>query len=198
MKLNRVTLTLGLAATLAVLVAVSFAVQRGAGDGGKALVGGPFQLVDQDGGAADEAVLKGRWSAVFFGFTHCPDVCPGTLQALSAAAAQLGPEQAKDLQVVFISVDPARDTPAALKSYLESQRLPVRTVGLTGDEAHIKAAAAAYRAYYERAGLKGGGYTMNHSTAVYLMDRRGRFDRVLAYGLTPAEMAVQIKAAIQG
>jgi protein SCO1/2 len=198
LKLNRLTLTLGLAALLAVLVFASMGVQRGATDGGKALVGGAFQLVDQSGAAVDQTVLDGRWSAVFFGFTQCPDVCPGTLQALSAAAAQLTPAQAKRLQVVFISVDPERDTPAVLKAYLESQKLPVTVVGLTGAPAQIKAAAGAYRVFYEKAEQGGGAYTMNHSTAVYLMDRRGRFDRVLAYGLTPQEMAEQIGAAMRG
>ena len=195
MKLNRAALTLGLAAILAVLVLASWAVQRGASGGGKALIGGPFLLVDQDGKAVDEGVLKGKVSAVFFGFTHCPDVCPGTLQALSAAAAQLGPAKSRDLQVLFVSVDPERDTPPVLKLYLDSQRMPVRTLGLTGTPAQIKQIAAAYRVFYEKA-PQAGTYTMNHTSTVYLMDKQGRFDRVMAFGMTPAEMADQIDLAL--
>src|SRR3989338_2627265 len=82
-----------------------------------AAVGGPFQLVDQNGAPTTEKVLKGKWSAVFFGFTYCPDVCPGTLQGLAAATEQLGPK-AKDLQIVFISIDPERDTPPHMKPSL--------------------------------------------------------------------------------
>lgn len=198
MKLNRLTLTLGLAAILLALIAASFAVQRGVSDGGKVLVGGPFQLVDQSGKPADESVLKGEWTAVFFGFTHCPDICPATLQSLAAAASELGPDRASDLQVVLISVDPERDTPAAMKAYIDSQDMPVRTLGLTGTPDQVKAAIGAYRAFAEKAPLDGGGYTMNHSTAVYLMDPSGRFDRVLSYGLTPPQMAELIDAAMRG
>ena len=196
MKPNRVTLTLGLLAVLAVLVGASFAVQHSRGGVGKALIGGPFQLIDDSGKATDESVLKGRWSAVFFGFTQCPDICPGTLQALGAAAEQLGPGKAKGLQVVFISIDPGRDTPAVLKAYLDSQRLPVRTVGLTGSPDQVAVAARAYRAVFNKVPQAGGGYAMSHSTAVYLMDRKGQFSRVLAYGMTPAEMAGQIGDAM--
>ena len=198
MKLNRVTLTLGLLALLAVLVVASFAAQHRSRGAGAALIGGPFQLVDDTGKAADDSLLKGHWSAVFFGFTRCPDVCPGTLQALSAAADQLGPAKAKDLQVVFVSIDPERDTPPVLKAYLDSQRLPVKVVGLTGSPEQVKTAASAYRVFYQKAPQAGGDYTMSHSTAVYLMDRGGKFSRVLAYGMTPAEMAGQIADAMGG
>lgn len=197
MKLNRITLTLGLAAILVALVAASFAVQRGSGGSGKALIGGPFQLVDQSGQAVDQTVLDGRYSAVFFGFTHCPDVCPATLQTLAAASQQLGPK-AKDLQVVFISVDPQRDTPAALKAYLDSQHLPVRAIGLTGTPEQVQAVTKAYRVFYEKSPQAGGDYNVDHSTAVYVMDKRGRFDRVMAYGLTPAEIASQLQSAMKG
>jgi protein SCO1/2 len=197
MKLNRLTLTVGLAAILACLVLAAFAVQRGTSNHGTALIGGPFALVDDSGKPVDQHVLDGRYSAVFFGFTHCPDVCPGTLQALSVAATALGPK-ARDLQVVFVSIDPERDTPSALKSYLDSQKLPVPVVGLTGSPDQVKAAAKAYRVFYQKAPQAGGDYSMDHSTAVYLMDRRGRFDRVLSYGMTPADMAAQIEAAMRG
>jgi protein SCO1/2 len=158
-------------------------------------VGGPFQLTDQNGRAVDEGVLKGKWSAVFFGFTYCPDVCPTTLQALTAAADQLGPE-AKDLQIVFISVDPERDTPAQVKAYLEAQTLPAGTLGLTGTPEQVAAAAKAYRVFYEKAG-EGESYTINHSTPVYVMNPDGQFATVLGYGMTPDQMATQIRQAMR-
>ncbi len=195
MKLSRplaIVAVLAVAAVAAVLAARADLFERAPAP---SLIGGPFQLVDQTGKPVDQAVLKGRWSAVFFGFTYCPDVCPATLQALSAAVPMLTPAQAKALQIVFVSVDPERDTPAQMKLYLDSQNLPAGTLGLTGTPAQVAAAAKAYRVFYEKAG-EGPGYAMNHSTAVYLMDPKGRFDRVLAYGLTPAQMADQIKAAM--
>ncbi|MBN9319791.1 MAG: SCO family protein [Caulobacterales bacterium] len=161
-----------------------------------AAVGGPFTLVDQDGKPVDEKVLNGKWSAVFFGFTYCPDVCPTTLQTLAAAADRLGP-RAKDLRVVFISVDPERDTPEKMKAYVDAAHLPEGSMGLTGTVAQTDAAAKVYRVFHEKAG-EGPNYLINHSTAVYLMDPKGRFVRPLAYGLTPDQTADQIKAAMQG
>ena len=185
-------------AVLVLAAAVAtFALRGAATDKAPApsLIGGPFQMVDFNGNSVDQSILDGKWSAVFFGFTYCPDVCPATLQALSAAVPMLTPEEAKALQIVFVSIDPERDTPAQMKAYLEAQRLPVGTIGLTGTPAQVAATAKTYRVFYEKAG-QGDGYTMNHSTAVYLMDPKGRFDRVLAFGLTPAQMAEQIKAAM--
>ncbi|MDG2521400.1 SCO family protein [Caulobacter segnis] len=162
---------------------------------GTAAIGGPFTLTDQDGKPVTEAALKGRWSAVFFGFTYCPDVCPGTLQALKAAAGQIG-DKTEKLQVVFISVDPERDTPQQMKDYLEAMDLPVKTIGMTGTPEQVAAAAKAYRAYYKKNG-EGEGYLVDHSTAIYLMNPQGQFDRVLAYGMTPDQMAVQLNQAIK-
>ena len=95
---------------------------------GQADVGGPFQLVDQQGRPVDESLLQGRWSLVFFGFTYCPDFCPTTLQALDATKQQLG-DRADDLQIVFISIDPERDTPQMLKDYLSSDGFPEGVIG---------------------------------------------------------------------
>jgi protein SCO1 len=158
-------------------------------------VGGPFELVNQDGQTVDESILKGRWSIVFFGFTYCPDICPSTLQAVAAAQEQLGPRGA-DLQTVFISVDPERDTPEQLKTYLSLDAFPEGVVGLTGAPEQIEQVAKAYYVYYRKSG-DGPDYTMDHSTAAYLMDPQGRFNRVLAYGLSPDEMARLIRTAMQ-
>jgi len=156
---------------------------------GQPSVGGPFQLVDQDGRTVDQTLLNGKWSLVFFGFTYCPDFCPTTLAALDATQQRLG-DKADDVQIVFISVDPARDTPQALKDYLSSDGFPAGVIGLTGSEAQVKAAADAYRAYYQKVG-EGEGYTMNHSLTVYLMGPDGTFRTALAHDLGP-ERAAQL------
>ncbi len=158
--------------------------------------GGPFQLVDQDGKATTEKVLKGKWSVVFFGFTYCPDVCPTTMAALGQAQDRLGPK-AKDLQVIFVSVDPERDTPAQLKTYLSNDSFPKGTIGLTGTPDQVAAAAKAYRVYYQKAGT-GSDYLVNHSTAAYLMDPKGRFARVIPFGIGPDEIVRQISGAMAG
>ena len=181
-----------LAAVLALLAACSQPVAQPPGG-----PGGPFQLVDQNGRPATESLLKDRWSAVFFGFTYCPDICPTTLTALRAAEAELKPREREALQVVFISVDPERDTSDALKAYVENEAFPEGTIGLTGTPEQIAAAAKAYKAAYSKSG-EGEDYTMNHFSGVYLMNPEGQFVRILAGGMTPTEMAVQIRDAMRG
>ena len=158
---------------------------------GQAAVGGPFQLVDQNGRAVDQTILNGKWSLVFFGFTYCPDYCPTTLATLAAVEQQLG-DAAKDLQVVFISVDPARDTPQALKDYLSSDGFPPGVIGLTGTPDQVAAAAKAYRAFSEKVG-EGEAYTMNHSLTIYLMGPDGRYRSSFAHDLGPERSAQLIK-----
>jgi protein SCO1/2 len=152
--------------------------------------GGPFQMVDQTGKPVTEAILKGKWSVVFFGFTYCPDVCPTTMAAMGQAQRLLGPK-AKDLQVVFVTVDPERDTPAQLANYLSNDAFPKGTIGLTGTPAQVAQITKGYRVFYEKSGT-GADYLMNHSTASYLMDPKGRFARVLPFGIGPDEIAKQI------
>ena len=161
---------------------------------GQPSVGGPFQLVDQDGRTVDQTMLDGKWSLVFFGFTYCPDFCPTTLTALEATKRQLG-DRAKDVQIVFITVDPERDTPQALKDYLSSDGFPQGVIGLTGTPEQVKAAADVYRAYYQKVG-EGEGYTMNHSLTVYLMGPDGRFRSALAHDLGPQRSAQVIERAM--
>jgi protein SCO1/2 len=158
--------------------------------------GGPFQLVDQNGRPVDQHVLDGKWSVVFFGYTFCPDVCPTTLTVLGQTMNQLGP-RAKDVQVVFITVDPARDTPAQLKTYLTSPVFPKNMIALTGPPAQIAQAARDYDVFYQKAG-SGPNYSVDHSVVLYLMDPQGRFNRPIAEGLTPEETRRQITEAMSG
>lgn len=161
---------------------------------GAPLIGGPFRLVDQNGRTVDQHVLDGKWTAVFFGYTFCPDVCPTTLTTLGRAQALLG-DQARALQVVFISVDPGRDTSAQLKAYLSSPVFPKGTLGLTGAPAQVDQAAKAYKVFYQKEGT-GDAYVMDHTAIIYLMDPRGKFDRVLAENLSPDEITHQISEAM--
>ena len=137
-----------------------------------AAIGGPFSLTDPNGRTVTEAEFKGKPFLVFFGFTHCPEVCPTTLFEISEIVRKLGPD-ADRLRAVFISIDPERDTPEVLKEYLSS--FDPRLVGLTGDPDAIAAVAKAYRVYYKKVPVEGGDYTMDHTAIVYLMDKEGRF-----------------------
>ena len=158
---------------------------------GQPAVGGPFQLVDQDGRTVDQTLLDGKWSLVFFGFTYCPDYCPTTLTSLEATRQQLGAD-ADDLQIVFVSIDPERDTPQALKDYLSSDGFPPGVIGLTGTPEQVAAAAKVYRAYFQKVG-DGEDYTMNHSLTVYLMGPDGQFRSALGHDLGPERSAQLIK-----
>ena len=188
-----------IAAALAVttLVVVSRHDQAAAGasalvsSSGQPQVGGDFQLVNQDGQAVDQTMLNGKWSLVFFGFTYCPDYCPTTLGMLAATKARLG-DKADDLQIVFVSVDPERDTPQALKDYLSSDGFPEGVIGLTGAPEQVAAAARVYRAAYQKVG-EGDDYTMNHSLTIYLMGPDGKFRSALAHDMGPDRAAQMIE-----
>jgi protein SCO1/2 len=157
-----------------VLIGIAFRDQaKGvAGSPLAAAIGGKFSLVDQNGKPFTEADLKGKWQLVFFGYTHCPDVCPTALNDLSLALNQLG-DKAKDVGIVFISVDPDRDTPPVLKSYVESFGGPI--VALTGTADEVATAAQDYKVYYAKHPRADGGYDMDHSALIYVMDPEGRF-----------------------
>jgi protein SCO1 len=137
-----------------------------------AAVGGPFHLEDQNGKPVSDEDMKGRPFLVFFGFTRCPDICPTTLFDISEVMRQLG-KDADRTSVLFITIDPERDTPAKLKDYLSNFDPHLR--GLTGDPAAVNAAIKAYRVYAKKIPLEGGDYTMDHTAVVYLMDKDGHF-----------------------
>jgi protein SCO1 len=137
-----------------------------------AAIGGPFSLTDQNGRTFTDQDVKGKPFLVFFGYTNCPDFCPTTMFEISEVLKALGPD-AERTRALFISVDPERDTPAALKDYISS--FDPHITALTGEPEAVAAVAKAYRAYYKRVPLKDGGYTMDHLVLVYLMGKDGRF-----------------------
>lgn len=151
-------------------------------------VGGPFSLITQDGKTLTDKDLLGAPFLVFFGFTHCPDICPTKLFEISEALRAAG-TKGDTLRALFISVDPERDTVEAMKSYLGS--FDPRIVGLTGERAAIDAAVKAYRGYAKKVPLKDGDYTMDHTALVYLMDKRGGFVGAFNIEQPPAQAAAE-------
>ena len=141
---------------------------------GQATVGGPFSLVDHSGKRVTDADFRGRFMLVFFGFTFCPDVCPTALQVTSAALDKIG-AKAAGITPVFITVDPERDTPEQLRTYVAS--FHPRLVGLTGTLQETDAVAKAYRVYYRKVkdDRSNAGYTMDHTSIIYVMGPDGRF-----------------------
>lgn len=163
-------------------------------------IGGAFSLVNQDGQNVTEADFAGKPILVFFGFTYCPDVCPLSLDLLGAALdklAETAPEKAARLQPVFISVDPARDTPAQMKDYL-SYFHPSLT-GLTGSREQIDAVKKAFRVYAARAKDTdaNGHYNVDHSSLFYLMDGDNRYLAHFTHNLTPAQLAAGLAAKLK-
>ncbi|MDP1866123.1 SCO family protein [Bradyrhizobium sp.] len=155
-----------------------------------AAIGGPFQLTDQAGQTVTDANLKGRPTVIFFGFTHCPDICPTALFEMSEVLRVLG-KDADRVNAWFVSVDPERDTPAAMKDYLSS--FDPRLKGLTGSPEAVAKVISGYRVYAKKVPLKGGDYTMDHTALIYLMDRDGKFVAPFNLKRTPEEAAADLK-----
>lgn len=156
-------------------------------------IGGPFTLVDQDGKTVTDAQFRGKYLLVYFGYTYCPDMCPTGLQSIAHALDQLG-KSAKKVQALYITIDPARDTPAKLKDYVASFHPSV--IGLTGTPAQIQAVAKAYQVYYARAEqVDEHDYVMDHSSLIYLMDPQGKFISTFDEEANPAALVAALKAA---
>ena len=153
-------------------------------------IGGPFRLTDQNGKTITDQDFKGHPFLVFFGFTHCPEVCPTALFDISEIFGKLGPDADK-VNALFVTVDPERDTPQALKEYLSS--FNPRLIGVGGDADALAAVAKAYRVYYKKVPLKDGDYTMDHTALVYLMDRGGKFVAPFNLKRTPEQSAADLK-----
>jgi protein SCO1/2 len=148
------------------------------GEGSTADFGGPFRLQGSNGEIIDSKDLAGRPFAIFFGYTHCPDVCPTTLGQVSHVLAELG-DQARDLRVFFVSVDPERDTPAVLKDYVGN--FDHRIIGLSGSPPEIAKVAEEYKVFYERVTTSGDDYLMNHTALVFLMDGNSQLQSAISY-----------------
>ena len=158
---------------------------------GTALIGGPFSLVGTDGKPVTDRDFRGRYMLIFFGFTHCPDICPAELQVTAQALDQLG-DKAKKVVPIFITLDPERDTPEAMANYVKS--FGPNFVGLTGSPEAIAAAAKVYRVSYAKVENKNspGDYSVDHSALVYLMDPEGRYVTHFSYGLSADQMAEKL------
>jgi len=162
---------------------------------GKALIGGPFRLIDQHGKTVTDRDFRGRFMLVFFGFTHCPDICPAELQVMSASLDALGPK-GEEVVPVFITLDPERDTPAVMADYLKN--FGSAFIGLTGSPEAIAGVAKAYRIAYAKFQDDEGAsdYSIDHSALVYLMGKDGEYVTHFAYGTPAAKMAEALRRYI--
>jgi protein SCO1/2 len=159
---------------------------------GKALIGGPFTLTDQTGKTVTDQDFRGRYMLVFFGFTHCPDICPAELQVMSATLDELGPKAAQVVPV-FITLDPERDTQAVVGDYVKN--FAPGFVGLTGSPEAIAEAAKAYRVAYSKfqEDKTTGDYSIDHSVLVYFMGSDGNYITHFAYGTPAAKMTETLR-----
>lgn len=157
--------------------------------------GGAFTAVDYDNKPITEAAFRGHPTVVFFGFTHCPEVCPTTLYEMNGWLAKLGGE-GKDIRAYFVSIDPERDTPELLKSYVSN--VSDRIVGITGEPDKIAAMAKAFGIFARRVEIEGGDYTMDHTASVLLLDRAGAFAGTIAYGENPDTAIEKLRRLAKG
>src|ERR1700730_11615629 len=184
-------IVLGFAVGLAGLAGMVYAVMPGRADLGSPAIGGSFAMIGQDGRVVTNADFAGRPYLVFFGYTHCPDFCPTALLDISAVFKELGPD--KKIAALFVTVDPERDTPDILKSYLEN--FDSRIIGLTGDPSKTEALAKAFRVYAKKLpGEKSGDYRVDHTRIVYLMARRGKFAGAFNLQRPPRQAARELEA----
>jgi protein SCO1/2 len=158
-------------------------------DASSMAIGGPFSLVDQNGNPVTDQTYAGSYRLIYFGYTFCPDACPTELQVMAEAVAAMGPDGQK-VQPIFVTIDPARDTPQQLANYVPL--FDKRLVGLTGTPQQIAEVARAYRVYYAKAD-NSQTYAMNHSSFVYLMDPKDKFLTVFSSDTGSDKMAASIK-----
>jgi protein SCO1/2 len=157
-----------------------------------AAMGGPFELVDQNGQTVTQSAFANKFMLIYFGFTHCPDVCPTELQTMANAMDMLGAD-AERVAPIFITVDPERDTPDQLKGYVAA--FHPRMLGLTGSTEQIAAVAKAYKVYYSKAQSPSdtGDYQVDHTSFVYLMGPDGGLRSLLRSGISDKAMAAEIR-----
>ncbi len=152
--------------------------------------GAPFTLVDQNGQAITEAAFRGQPSAVFFGFTHCPEVCPTTLFEMTGWLDKLG-DEGKNIRAYFVTVDPERDTAEVMKNYVSN--VSERITGITGEPDKVLAMAKSFGIFWRKVDLEGGDYTMDHTASVILLDSKGDFAGTIAYEENPDTALAKMK-----
>jgi protein SCO1/2 len=183
----------GLAVVLFLAALIGVGWYRAEGEGSISLgapqIGGPFTLTDGDGRQVTDETYRGKWLVIYFGYTYCPDACPTGLSNIGAAMKLLGAD-ADRVQTLLITIDPERDTPAVMKSYVAA--FDSRFVGLTGTPEQIASVARSYRAYYKRIG-EGDDYIMDHTVVIYIMDPDGHYRTMLRHTTPPAEIAETLK-----
>jgi protein SCO1 len=160
---------------------------------GIAAIGGPFTLVDDSGAPVSDKTLAGKPYAIYFGYTYCPDVCPTTLYDLSLWIKELGSD-ANKLNYVFVTVDPERDTPELMHTYLSSFDRHIH--GFTGTPEQIAKIAKEYHVYYKKIATKDGGYVMDHSAMIYLMNADEKFETDIPYQEKDATALAKLRALI--
>lgn len=164
------------------------------GDPAPTEIGGPFRLTAGDGRTVTDADFRGRWMLVYFGYTHCPDACPTALQDMANAVDALGPDAARRVALLFITIDPERDTPALIQDYVSAFNAPI--TALSGTPEQIAAAAHAYRVYYAKHPRDDGGYDMDHSSIIYLMDPAGKLVGNFTHETPPDAITTKLKGVL--
>lgn len=182
-------------AALSLLLVLTYVAGRQKSEPEGVRLGEPFNLIDQNGAPITEAAFKGHPSALFFGFTHCPEVCPTTLFEMAGWLKTLG-DEGKDLRVFFISVDPERDTPEVMKGYTTA--FTDRITGITGKPEDVEKLVKSWRIYAKKVPTENGDYTMDHTASVMLLDRDGRLKSTLDYKESPDVALKKLKLLIAG
>ncbi|MDH4440436.1 MAG: SCO family protein [Rhizobium sp.] len=199
MKAIRVALWTAVIAMAGLLGWLTFTVTQSGETIAEAPFGVPFQLVDQAGQPISEQAFRGKPTALFFGFTHCPEVCPTTLFELDSWLKQVDPD-AKGLQAYFVTVDPERDTPALLGQYISN--VTNRVTGIAGEPAKVAEVIKGFRVYAKKVPLDeskpDGDYTMDHTASVFLLDAEGRFKGTIAYGENPDTAVKKLENLMKG
>ncbi len=157
-------------------------------------IGGPFRLRAADGREVTDADFRGRWMLVYFGYTRCPDACPTALQDMANALDALSADEKRKVSILFITVDPERDTPAVMQDYVTAFNAPI--TGLSGTPEQIAAVAKEYRVYYAKHPKANGEYDMDHSSIIYVMDPRGRFVANFTHESAPDDIAAKLRTLI--
>jgi protein SCO1/2 len=158
-------------------------------------IGGPFVLASSKGGEVSSESLKGKPYAVFFGFTHCPEICPTTLYEMSSALTKLG-DDAKDFRVFFITVDPERDTLPAMKDYIAN--FDPRIEALVPTPEQLQKLARDFRIYFAKSPTSDGSYTMDHTASIFLMNADGKFSGTIAFGEAPEMRDAKLRRLLTG